>query len=259
MCLYALFLLCTIKEDDSMKKSIKIFLIIMAVLIVSNVIICCVFSFDSDDYEYYRYNIVWKEAQREIQGEFLSGDTYYKIKGVKTKEFVGCRYSETFWFPWYEPVIMKHKDFEGDLTVDSTSARLILGSRPAKDFSLYEEEMEAQLVAQLDATSVQDIVDKLNSETPDYYLDEKDFHDWAYLEATDGYSHLKIVFSITDYDNLMWIGSVIKHDDRYFIRMINESDRKTNVYLPCGEELSKVIDSVVEEYDLEAIVFGSYG
>lgn len=238
-----------------MKKTIKILLIIAAVLIVFAIIknvINCVFSFNADNYEDYRYNIVWTEAQREIQGEFLSGRTYYKIKGVKTKEFVGSRYSKTFLFPYYEPVIMKHKDFEGDLTVDTTSARLILGSAPTREWSLYGEKFEKQLVAQLDATLVQDIVDELNSKTPDYDLYDKNYYDWSYLETIERHSFLRIVFSITEYDNLMWIGSVVKTDDGYFIRMINESDRNANVYLPCGEELSKVIDSVVEEYNLEA-------
>ena len=231
-----------------MKKTTKILLIIIAVILLVCLLLWALVStaliVSADYYTHYSYNIRCTQIGEKIRSPFAPAfANWYRMEGVPAREFV--------FYPGFESALMssrpfeilKHKNFDGNLIISAESAKLYTGTEEVActEENPYGSMPSWQEISEIDKTIVEGTVEELNS-TDLLYFDPTEFERVS-LEKYSGY--LIITFSIEEYETLVWVGTVVQNEQGYFIRVLmGENFFK---YLPCDEELSAFIDSVVEE------------
>ena len=233
-----------------MKRTIKILLIIVSVILLVCLLLWTLMSagiiVSAGYYTHYSYNIWCTQIGKEIVGPFAPAfANWYRMEGVPAREFV--------FYPGFEPalwrarpfVILKHKNFDGDLIISAESAKLYTGTEEVActEENPYGSMPSWQEISEIDKTIVEGTVEELNSTEPLYFSSAK--FERVSLEGCSGY--LLITFSIEEYETLIWVGSIVQNEQGYFIRVLmGENFFK---YFPCDEKLSAFIDTVLETYN----------
>ena len=235
-----------------MKQTIKLGIILVILLSLLCFAGC---SIDTSDYSVASYNIVWTECEGEIGTDYLPTRVYYQIDGISTKQYIGCKYRDSGIGADEYPVLMKHKKFENSFEFKISSAKLII-SKSGRNFSDEEwrsfgDNITVQVVHQIDNPIAEQLA---NSIIVADYLDYDDiiesgihFDSSNYICDGEG-NYLRLQFTLKDYDTLIWIAYVLKHDGTYYIE-INEDISKT-YFLLCSDEFASIIDKVCNEHDL---------
>jgi hypothetical protein len=152
---------------------------------------------------------------------------------------------------------MKHNDFEGTLSYDTTSAKIFLGrfnldgrsdgwidygiNIVQKEVALVEKEITEQIVSDISA--------KENYLNYQYFLDiDEAPHSLYYGDRHKG-ARLRIKIPIKEYDNLMWVATIEKAGDHYYLEILVDH-RWGRKFLPCSDEFEELIDAIVLEYGL---------
>ena len=223
--------------------------------------------FEPDDYVAVDYNIVWVEASRIIK-RTLSQQNYFKIKNISKNEYIGYQFREPGFGGWYFQFVKKHKNFDGSLELDTTSAKLYLGGftrMPTDDNRLLGKNiLMQQEVVQVNSAIAEEVVNALSSDLLSHgdlkqrFGDEWDYYYDNYL-VDDENSCLRLVLPVKEYDNLIWCASIVQYDSYYFIEIVEDYNywNCSYEYLICSEELSALIEQVSEEYGLMGMESGN--
>ena len=237
------------KHSDKTKKRKKAEIIITAVMLAPLVVFSLsVFllkvqvtslTVNTDKYDVYSYNIECTETGRKIKSAgILSSRSYYRIKDIRARDFIMLsERKETAMLDAKPAVILKHQKSDAELILDSGSAKLMLGETKLAD---------------IDQALVEDIAYQFKSGGPVYSDIRGHDPDRPRDVYRSGSGNIEIKFSIEGYDNLEWIGKIAKNDEGYFIVVYIGEDVYSpsgERYLPCGEELSAFIDTVLETYN----------
>lgn len=234
-----------------MKKTIIFISVLLSFLIILLFTIGCWCEYlriDPDDYYIVDYNIVWTEYKRERwTSVFPSRYTYYEIQNIPTNEYIACRFYD---FGENFTMLMKHKNFEGNLELDASSAKFFIGDVGCShdEWSVYGEKILQKEVAQVDIAIAEKLVNNITADSPQYD-DPYELYGshWTYLYNDEG-EVLRLTFSIKEYDELVWQALILKIDELYFIQT-NEKIYSNNLLL-CSEELASVIDEICEKENL---------
>lgn len=241
------------KRSDKIKKRKKAINITIAVIVAPAIAFALYVFFilttltlqatsltvNTDKYEVYSYNIECTETGRKIKsaGPLLTR-SYYRIKNIRARDFIMLSERKESAILAAKPaVILKHQKSDEELILDSGSAKLILGETKLAD---------------IDQALVEDIAYQFKSGGPVYSDIRKHDTDQPRDVYRSGSGNIEIKFSIEGYDNLEWIGKITKNDEGYFIVVYIGEDVYSpsgERYLPCGEELSAFIDTVLETYN----------
>lgn len=257
-----------------MKKALKIALIVLIViasvitlyhvitaLVVGGAMILFAwettsFTVDTSDYVAFDYNVVWVECDKKLKSEYLPTRVYYTIENVPSDAYIACKAYESGIGADAFPVVKRPKGTESSLELDISSATLFMGQF---DFNFSDEEwrsygksIQKQDVAKLDDEIACQLASSITAENPPY-INPGDCENWYttgrnYLNNSENHI-LMLRFSLKEYDGLLWVAYVIANQGQYYIR-INEGLYDYQ-YLPCSDELTALIDSLVDEYELK--------
>ncbi len=237
------------KKRDTFLTCFLILLIINAVVVVS---ISPYLTFKPSNYHAYNYNFVWDECGIQLSKNIFSGETHYKIKEVPIREFVACRRYQGGIGAGHDPILMVRKGFEPQITLDITSAELYLGTDP-QYFSEEEWRSLASSIKKIEIAKVgEDMARELASQVMSgstAYIERNDLPEFPMPISNDEHYMLMLQFEVEEYDNILWLAKIVHSGDAYYVEIIT-SRWITNQYLPCSEELSKLIDEVVRKYGL---------
>lgn len=232
-----------------MKQTSKLGIIFTLILLTLCLAGC---SVDPSNYTVASFNIVWTESKGEIRKEYIPTRVYYKIEGISTDQYIGCKYHGSGIGANVAPVLMKRKDFDHTLEFDTSSAKLIL-SKSGVNFSQEEwksfgKNMMVQELLQLDPAVAEQVANAIiAADYIDYKASGVSFDGSTYICDADE-NFLRIQFSLKDYDNLCWIAYVLKYDGAYYIEI--KEDLYITQYLLCSDEFASVLDRVCDENNL---------
>ena len=214
------------------------------------------FFIDLSEYGVASYNVVWTECNKKIKSRFIGDDlssrVYYRIENVPVDQYIACKWRNAGLGTVEFPVLMQHKDYEGNLELDTSSAKLYLGVS-GLDFSDDNwqncgQQIMKKKVAQIDSAIAEDIAKAINTELLEYddvkqiLLDSKD-----YLRNADN-DYLYLVFSLKEYNNLFWVAHIIEVDGNYLLEI--KEDLTSRCYLLCSDEFTFVIDELRPQYGI---------
>ena len=242
-----------------MKKHwLRIVCILLASVCLLGVLVCCSIrmSVNLDNYTMVDYNLIWVNGEYKINTTLFGICRYYKIEGIPFDEYVACEYRPDQIMPMAIPLVIKRNDFEGTLSYDTTSAKIFIGENYLDDrfegdkwidfgkhivkneIALVEEEITEQIV--------KDISAKENFVRYQYFLDRDEKPQHLYNEEMDG---LRIKIPIKEYDNLMWVATIAKTEDHYYLEILVDH-YWSREFLPCSDEFAAFIDDIIVEYGL---------
>lgn len=257
-----------------MKKALKIALIVLiviaSVITLYHVITALVvggsmilfawettsFTVDTSDYAAFDYNVVWVECDKKLKSEYLPTRVYYAIENVPSDAYIACKAYESGIGADAFPVVKRPKGTESSLELDISSATLFMGQF---DFNFSDEEwrsygksIQKQDVAKLDDVIARQLASSITAENPPY-INPEDCENWYttgrnYLNNSENHI-LMLRFSLKEYDGLLWVACIIANQGQYYIRINNSLH--AHQYLPCSDELTALIDSLVDEYELK--------
>jgi hypothetical protein len=243
----------------------KIVCILLASVCLLGVLVCCSIRMyvNHDHYTMVDYNLVWIDGDYKINTTFYGSIfglcRYYKIQDIPLDEYVACEYRPNELGPRTIPLVMKHNDFEGTLSYDTTSAKIFLGqdnldgrSEGWIDYGINIVQKEVALVEkEITEQIVSDISAKENYLNYQYFLDiDEEPHSLYYGENRDVYrDRLRIKIPIKEYDNLMWVATIEKAGDHYYLEILVDH-RWGRKFLPCSDEFEELIDAIILEYGL---------
>ena len=202
-------------------------------------------------YEVASYNVVWTECKRKVKTTYFPSKVYYRITDTPLNEYVACYWRQSGIGTLEYPVLMAHKDFEVNLELDTSSAKLYMGDLHTliedDDFLIYGQKIMKKEVATLDSAIGEEIAREMNNDLLNY--DEvrqlsggKGFEGNGYLFGND-LEVLRVTIQLKEYDNLFFTACIVKCGDNYFLEI--KDGLTSSKYMPCGEEFSAVINSVI--------------
>ncbi len=214
---------------------------------------------DPSEYRVASYNIVWTDCNRKIKKEFiinkLSSKVYYRIENVPVDEYIACRWRDSGLGADEFPVLMKHKDYEGDLEPDTTLAKLYLGdpNNAADDWLKYGQRLMKTEVAQIDKLVAEDIINGINTKPLKYDDIPQLVDDYTSIRShsplrNDNGDFLYLSLPVKGYDNLFWMASLRKYGDKYFV-FVKDGLHSESITL-CNDEFASVIEAVIEAHGL---------
>lgn len=239
----------------------KIVCILLASACLLGVLVCCSIRMyvNHDHYTMVDYNLVWIDGDYKINTTFYGSIfglcRYYKIQDIPLDEYVACEYRPNELGPMTIPLVMKHNDFEGTLSYDTTAATIFIGETGLNhaedkwiDFGKHIVQEEVALVEkEITEQIVSDISAKENYLNYQYFLDiDEEPHSLYYGENRD---RLRIKIPIKEYDNLMWVATIEKAGDHYYLEILVDHHWGSK-FLPCSDEFEELIDAIILEYGL---------
>lgn len=232
----------------------KIFIIMILCMIITLCFTSCGIP-NISEYHTVSGNIVWNEGYK-IDTKF-PGRIYYEIEGVPTEEYIACKWRDKGIGVESVPILMKHKDFEGNWELDASSAKLIIsesGHNLSDDeWSSIEQNIIVQEVYKFDGAIAEQLANSIISAD---YIEYKDLSESGILFNLSNYicdsegHFLRLHFTLKDYDALSWIACILKYDDTYYIEI--KEDIHNPQFLVCSDEFAALLDEVCNEYDLNA-------
>ena len=214
-------------------------------------ILLCLSSCSKPDIsEYYvvSCNVLWDEG-RKIDSEFPS-KIYYEIEGVPTDQYIASKWRGKGIGVSFYPRFMQHKDYDGKLEFDVSSAKLIINKRGIdntddKAWSTYGRSIVVQEVCQIDYAISEQLANDILSDSPKYV--NSDFFGQPFL-CDDERNYLSLHFTLKDYSNLSFVASILRYGPKYYIEI--KEDVYISNYLLCSDEFAALLDKVCNEYDL---------
>ncbi len=226
-----------------------ILLIINALVVVS---IAPYLTFKPSNYRDYNYNLVWDECGIQLGKNIFAGETHCKIKKVPIREFVACRRYQGGIGAGHDHIVMVKKGFEPRITLDITSAELYLGADPQyfseEEWRSLTSSIKKVEIAKLGEDMARELASQVISDST-AYIERKDLPEFPMPISNDEHYMLMLQFRLEEYDNILWLAKIVHSGDAYYLEIIT-SRWIINQYLPCSDELSKLIDEVVLEYEL---------
>lgn len=247
-----------------MKKHwLRIVCILLASACLLGVLVCCSIhmSVNRDHYTMVDYNLVWIDGDYKINTTFY-GSTfglcrYYKIQDIPLDEYVACEYRPNELGPKTIPLVMKRNDFEGTLSYDTTAATIFIGETGLNhaedkwiDFGKHIVQEEVALVKkEITEKIVNGISAEENYLDYQYFFDMDEYPQRLYYGDRHKDAILRIKIPIKEYDNLMWVATIEKAGDHYYLEILVDH-RWGRKFLPCSDEFEELIDAIILEYGL---------
>lgn len=240
------------------KRWLRIVCILLAAVCLLALLIWHVIrrSVNLDNYTMVDYNLLWVNGEYRINTTLFGICRYYKIDGIPFDEYVACEYRPNEMMPSAIPLVIKRNDFEGTLSYDTTSAKIFIGEDYLDgrfdadkwiDYGKYIVKNEVALVEEeITEQIVKDISAKENCVRYQYFLDRDEKPQYLCNEEMD---RLRIKIPIKEYDNLLWVTSIVKAGDHYYFEIFVNHHWELE-YLPCSDEFAAFIDDIVVEYGL---------
>ena len=214
-------------------------------------------------YEVVDYNLIWDKGDAVIRSnDFVE---YYSISGVSKNEVIARQksggYPLVLGEPRKVPEVLLHQDKKGEYTLDETSARFALRRDWFENGTNVEKEQywmnlgdyhRTQVLDPIDEQIAKAIILELSANPRKYqtldYLQTWDFLHFKSKEIP--YSILTIEIYLKEYENILWMGEIVKCEDMYLIAIHTSQGGYDFQYLRCNDELTVLIEQIVEKYGL---------
>lgn len=245
----------------------------VVLLIVTGVLISCLGGCGSlleprmeqeqlEQYREYHANVIWEQSTLVLQrGRKIGTETedYYGISGVPTEEFIArfTRRSQVGGAE-YEPRVLVHRDKDARLVLNASSARLTM--RESAEYAKEEAHRMAlgkyfrdREICKIELQLAQELAKQLTSGDTEYLTGQDIWN--TYRDAPQGIraypeddrSELYVEFCLEEYENLLWVGQIMRVAEDYVIAIRTSGESK---YLLCSDALGELIDQAVLQNDL---------
>ena len=218
------------------------------------------------EYEAFDYNVIWEKADKVIRPKkFMGTHEYYSIEGVSKEEFIACKiHHQEIGDYTEEAVVLRHPDKGDAYSLDIFTAQLVMRRRwhREKDTEYWlqlGEKSRTETLLAIEEDIAKEIAADVTAENRRYLtkkqLDayEQSSPDRLYFNPLNNNNTggcLWIEFRLTGYENLLWVGQIMKIDNDYVIAIQQSGGGGVYKYLRCDEAFSELLQQVEEEYEL---------
>lgn len=220
---------------------------------------CAIRRIDYSKYQVVDYNLIWDKGDELLKKEgSIYSSAWYSIEGVSTDDVLAYTRTTRDVLIGEQrqsvPEVRMHQDTGGVYTLDATSARF---SMRAYDFPEIDDNEKwlnlgdhhrYTVLEPIDEQIAASLIADLTSE-PQLYRDDSRFRD-LYDRFNKQRYELFIEIYLNEYENILWVGEVRVDGDEYFIALYKGEGTYDCDYIRCNDELSALIDRVVDKYVL---------
>ena len=219
---------------------------------------CATKRIDYSEYQVVNYNLIWDKGDELLKkNDLLYSSAWYSIEGVSTNDVLAYTRITGRMFVggdmWTVPEVRMHQDTGGVYTLDATSARFSLREYhfPEIDNTEYwlnlGDNHRYKVLEPIDEQIAASLIEDLTAEPQDY-RDGSPRH--LYDHFNKRRYGLVIEIYLNEYDNILWVGEVRVDGGEYFIALYKGQGTPYCNYIRCNDELSALIDQVVDKYVL---------
>ena len=210
-------------------------------------------------YEVVDYNLIWDLGDDVLRS--ASFVEYYSISGVSKNDVIARRrHGGLVADPRNVPEVLMHQDKKGEYTLDETSARFALRKHWFENdlneqyWMNLADHHRTQVLDPIDEQIAKTIITELSSNPRKYQtLDYLQSTSFLHFESQEiPYSILTIEIYLKEYENILWMGEILKCDDMYLIAIHTSRGGHDYQYLRCNDELTALIEHIAEKYDLDS-------